>query len=174
MIWNALHPCGVSNADIWNIQQGSQFVDDNFQGPQWSYMHSMSDGNAEQSSSEAKTARDGFISDEIQGASSVLSAGGRSQAMFLFGMGMHPVMDSSSPAHTDAQGNPIPWCGVGGCGGLKGLEQVNQHSAYDVSGIERLQDLNAHPEIQQGENALIRSWFQGLTGQTLNCGGCNK
>jgi len=29
IIWNALHPCGVSNADIWQIQQGSHFVDEN-------------------------------------------------------------------------------------------------------------------------------------------------
>lgn len=63
IIWNALHPCGVSNADIWSIQQGSQFIDDNFQGSQWSYMHSMSDGNAKQKPLDAQKARNGFITE---------------------------------------------------------------------------------------------------------------
>jgi RHS repeat-associated protein len=33
MIWNALHPCGVSNADIWQIQRGSHLVDGIFKIP---------------------------------------------------------------------------------------------------------------------------------------------
>jgi hypothetical protein len=129
----------------------------------------MSDGNAKQKPLDAQKARDGFINQQIGDAKSVLGAGGESQGMFLFGMAMHPVVDQSSPAHTDpATGDPIPWCGYGGCGWF-GLGQVNKHSRYDLTGIERIQDLNANPEVQQRMNKAIRNYFQGLTGQKLPC-----
>ena len=77
-------------------------------------------------------------------------------------------MDGTSPAHMDPQGNPIPWCGYLGCGGIDGLKQVNQHSGYDITGIERVQDLTV--PIQQNNTRMIRNWYQALTGQSLDCG----
>jgi hypothetical protein len=148
-------------------------ADDNLQGPEWAYIHSMSDGTLNQTAADAMTARDAFETAELADAKAVLAAGGESQGMFLFGLAMHPVMDMTSPAHTDALGNPIPWCGYLGCGGIEGLAQVLQHSPGEYMGEERIQDLNANPKIQKSENTMIRSYFQSITGQKLNCP-CNK
>lgn len=164
MIWNALHPCGVSNADIWQIQQGSRWLDSNTQGSEWSYVHSMRDGNAGQGPAVAQQLRDQFIASQMHDAQEVLNAGGRDQAMFIFGVAMHPVMDMTSPAHTDPQGNPIPWCGFApwSCSNL------SQHGDSPWS-IEDLNHLDSHPETQELENFLIRNWYQTLTGKPLNC-----
>jgi RHS repeat-associated protein len=169
IIWNALHPCGVSNADIWTIQQASRDFDSSHQDPIWSPMHSMSDGEHNQSASDAKDIRDRFIANMLHVAAIQMKEGFHNQALASFGAAIHPVMDLTSPAHTDSQGNPIPWCGMTGCGGLAGLEQVNQHSAFDITGIERIQDLNAHPELQELENMMIRIYYEDVTGQSLNC-----
>ena len=169
LIWNALHGCnGISDADIWQIQQGSQWFDDNFQDPIWSFGHAMSNGNAHQSPDDAKRATSAFISGQVGIAKNDLGAGSRNQALFIFGVAIHPVMDGTSPAHMDPQGNPIPWCGYLGCGGIDGLKQVNQHSGYDITGIERVQDLTV--PIQQNNTRMIRNWYQALTGQSLDCG----
>jgi len=170
MLWNALHGCSeISDADIYQMQRGSRYVDENFQGPEYSFMHAMSNGNANQSALAAETQTAAFITAESRAVQTEVASGYWNQAIFEFGIAMHPVMDMTSPAHTDVNGNPIPWCGMGGCGGVAGLEQVAQHSVADVTGIERVQDLNAHPEMQQRENIMIRNYFQAATGKTLNC-----
>ena len=76
LIWNALHGCnGISDADIWQIQQGSQWFDDNFQDPIWSFGHAMSNGNAHQSPDDAKRATSAFISGQVGIAKNDLGAG---------------------------------------------------------------------------------------------------
>jgi len=172
IIWNALHGCiGVSDADIYQIQRGSRWFDENFQGPNWSPGHAMSNGNANQSGQQARNITAALVAGEMNAATNAMNAGARNQALFTFGIAMHPLMDMTSPAHTDAQGNPIPWCGLAGCGGLSGLEQVNQHSAYDITGIERVQDLTV--PVQELNSFMIRNWYQALTGRQLDCGGCH-
>ena len=91
-----------------------------------------------------------------------VQAGAEGQAMFAFGMAMHPLMDVTSPAHTDPNGNPIPWCGCSpwSCSNLW------QHGPLPTS-IERVPNLNARPEIQELDNSIIRGWFQLLTGRKL-------
>lgn len=168
MAWNALHTCGVSDADLFQIQQGSRSVDENYQGSEYSYMHSMSNGNAHQSALSAETERDSFIQVETQEAAADFRSGNTQPAMFVFGLAMHPVMDMTSPAHVDANGSPIPWCGLTGC--AEDRAQVLQHSPNDYSGIERTRDLNAHPGIQHRENEMMRSYFEAVTGRKLNCG----
>lgn len=93
------------------------------------------------------------------------------QALFLFGVAIHPLMDMTSPAHTDANGNPIPWCGDLGCSGNR--KQVLQHSPNESIGHETVRDLNANPEVQRRENLIIRNWYESVTGQKLDCG-CNN
>lgn len=127
-------------------------------------MHSMSDGNAKQTSAAAANARDQFIASEMHDAQTTLNAGGWAQAMFLFGVAMHPVMDQTSPAHTDPQGNPIPWCGLAPWS----CSDVFAHGDSPWS-VEDLNHLNSQPEVQQLENFLIRSWYQILTGEKLKC-----
>jgi len=171
MVWNALSPCGVSDADIYEIQRGSRSVDQDYQGAEYAYMHSMSNGNISQSASKAVAQRNSFVQVEVREAIADFAAGDRNQAMFVFGIAMHPVMDMTSPAHTDRNGNPIPWCGLTGCANNRG--QVLEHSPNDLTGIERVQDLNANPEIQRLENQLIRGYFESVTGQKLRCD-CKK
>lgn len=165
LIWNALHPCGVSNADIWQIQQGSDFADSfAFQGAEWSFMHAMSNGSAHQTANDARRQTTQFVASQMSDANSVYNAGGNDQAMFLFGIAMHPLMDSTSPAHTDPQGNPIPWCGLSPFS----CSQLRQHGDGPFS-IEDLEHLNARPDVQQKENLEIRNAFKALTGKTLCC-----
>ena len=123
IIWNALHPCGgVSDDDIYRVQQGSRFADQKFQDPEYSYIHSMTDGMTDQTTGEAKRLRDDFVADQMKNAISVLNAGDRSDAMWLFGFAMHPEMDMTSPAHNwpehsphlPLDGEPRPWCGMTG------------------------------------------------------------
>jgi len=164
-----LHPCGVSNADIWQIQQGSRFADQGaFQGGESAFMHAMSNGNTTQSASAAENQTAAFIASQMHDAVSVYNAGGTSQAMFIFGLAMHPVMDVTSPAHTDANGNPIPWCGMNPFS----CSQWWQH--WGPQSIEDKKHLDAHPEVQEIENFMIRNWFQALTGKPLNCNGCSN
>ena len=170
IIWNALHPCGVSNDDIWQIQQGSHFVDQHFQGGEYSYMHAMSNGTANQSAADAQDAAAGFTGSEMHDAQSVYDAGGISQSMFIFGVAMHPVMDQTSPAHTDyGTGNPRAWCGMfGSCSNT--LEHGGDTDSPSWAGsIEDVAHLNGNPEVQELENFLIRTWYHTLTGRGCNC-----
>jgi RHS repeat-associated protein len=165
IIWNALHPCGVSNSDIWQMQQGSDFADSfAFQGGEWSFMHSMSNGSADQSPADAQNQISQFVGEQMNNAREVYNAGGNDQSMFLFGLAMHPVMDQTSPAHTDSNGNPIPWCGLAPWS----CSQLSEHGDSPWS-IEDLDHLNRDPEAQELENFLIRNWFQALTGKKLEC-----
>jgi hypothetical protein len=161
IIWNALHPCHVSNADIWEIQQGSQFIDDHFQGPEYAYMHYMSNGTAHQLPADAMNATNSYVQQQMADAATVFAAGGASQALFLLGTAMHPLMDMTSPAHHDVHGLPLPWCGFNpvGCSNL-----------LDHALLEDVDLLNAHPEIQERENAIMRGWYELLTGKPLDCG----
>ena len=111
-----------------------------------------------------------FVSDEMAGATSVYNAGGNTQAMFLFGLAMHPLMDMTSPAHTDQNGNPIPWCGLNPFS----CSQLRLHGDVPLTSIENLSHLNADPSVQERENLLIRNAFQSLTGTKLNCDSCSK
>jgi RHS repeat-associated protein len=177
MIWNALHPCGVSNHDIWEIQKGSRSIDQRFHDPAHAYMHSMSDGTVGQSAADALAERDDFTYFSLLGAQADYANGNEDAAMTTFGEAMHPVMDSTSPAHTDSQGNPIPWCGLGGCGSFPGTDMSNVlgHSAStpfgDFPGGETVTRLNHLPEIQDKMNSLMRAAYQTMTGLTLNCDG---
>lgn len=127
-------------------------------------MHAMSDGTTNQSTSSAQNQTAAFIAAQMHVATNQMNAGATSQAMFTFGIAMHPVMDIMSPAHTDPNGNPIPWCGFApwSCSNL------SQHGNSPWS-IEDLNHLNAHPDAQELENFMIRNWFQALTGKNLNC-----
>jgi len=172
MIQNALGPCAVSQEYIAKIQKASRDFDESSQDPSMSYAHSMSNGKqvnpngtVGQSAGEALTKRNQFIVDHITAAQTAWRRGQTNNALADFGEAIHPVMDSTSPWHTDAQGNPIPWCGTAGC---KGSWNNLGHSAFDISG-ETSAYLSKHPEIQAKANSLIRSAFEIMTGMHLNC-----
>ena len=168
MIRNALYPCGVPDQDIREIEEGSKYVDENFQGAEYAYMHAMSNGTTNQSVFDAMQQTPNYISAEMTLAISETNAGAVSQAMFTFGVAMHPLMDLTSPAHTDENGNPIPWCGLSPWSSSKLLQHggINQVPPNPFS-IEDVSNLNARPDIQQLENSIIRGWYQVLTGRKL-------
>jgi RHS repeat-associated protein len=184
MIWNALHPCGVSNSDIWLIQQGSRSVDSGSgsQSPEGAHWHAMANGTNGESSADAISQINALEQNSLGIAGMEYRAGAKygatDPAMEQFGVAMHPVMDSLSPSHTDSEGNPIPWCGYGGCPGNK--DQVADHSGTleafghnfgDFGGFEQVGDLTSHPKIQDHANALIRAAYETMTGLKLNCTG---
>jgi RHS repeat-associated protein len=167
IIWNALHPCKVSDHDIWQIQRGSRHADDyEFQGAEYSYMHSMRNGssNPPQSAADAISMRDQFVATQFQNATNQMHQGNQDQALFDLGFALHPLMDMTSPAHTDLQGNPIPWCGLAPWS----CSQLSQHGDGDHS-LENVGALNAHPEVQERENGIIRKYYETLTGHKLGC-----
>ena len=166
LIRNALAPCGVSDHDIKQIQKGSRHADDfKFQGAEYSYMHSMTNGssNPPQSAADMMQQRDAFVAAQMANAQNE-SQGNHDQAMFDFGFAIHPLMDQTSPAHVDPQGNPIPWCGLNPFG----CSQFSKHGDLPWS-KENLKALNARPDVQKRENIIIRSYYESLTGQKLDC-----
>jgi RHS repeat-associated protein len=174
ILWNAFHGCkGISDADIYHMQQGSDYADsDVFQGPEYSYIHAMSNGTAHQSAANAQQQTASFIATQMVVATNQYNAGAMSQAMFTFGVAMHPMMDMTSPAHTDPNGRPIPWCGM--MGSCSNTSQHGGDSWYPQPfTIEDVAHLNANPEIQELETFLLRTWFEMLTGRHLDCG-CKK
>lgn len=163
----------MSNHDIWEIQKGSRWVDrlEN-QNPEMAYTHSMSNGKAGQSAEDAIAQRDEFKKNALAMAQSEhkngQEYGATDAAMEQFGVAMHPVMDSLSPAHVDDQGKPRPWGGSQSNG--------SEHSLSvpffgDRGGIEKVSDLNNHPERQDSANKLIRAAYETMTGLVLNCNG---
>jgi RHS repeat-associated protein len=109
IIWNALHGCkGVSDMDIYNIQQGSRWFDSWTQGAAWAAGHAMSNGLTHQTAQQARNQMTGFVFGELKATSSNLNAGAEDQAMFTFGIAIHPSVDMTGYAHSDNDGNPIP------------------------------------------------------------------
>jgi hypothetical protein len=78
-----------------------------------SYQHYMRAPN--QSPAEAKQQAQDFITTDEQLAKSVQkgtpakASDINDKSLSLFGNAGHTVMDSTSPAHVDPQGNPLPW-----------------------------------------------------------------
>ena len=174
MMQNALGPCGISQDWISKIQKASRDFDASHQDPSWSFAHYMSNGNPDlfghtQTAEEAITAANNFIVSNVEAAQDAWKAGQTNNALSDFGVAMHPVMDSTSPWHTEGgQGEkPIPWCGAGGC---KGSWNNLGHSMTNIGPWgETSTFLSNHPEYQQRANSLIRSAFEIMTGMHLNC-----
>jgi RHS repeat-associated protein len=174
MMQNALGPCGVSQDWIGKIQAASRAFDERSQDPSMSYAHRMSngkqvnpDGTVGQSAEEALNQSNQFIVDHMVMAQNAWRKGQTNNALADFGEAMHPVMDSTSPWHT-SQGNPIPWCGLGGC--KDAPKNVRGHiEGFTGEWGESTGYLSAHPEIQKDANSLIRNAFEIMTGIHLNC-----
>jgi hypothetical protein len=62
-----------------------------------------------QTASGAILARDNFVNSTLTEAREVATSGDRDGALRLLSMALHPLMDASSPHHTDPNGNPKEW-----------------------------------------------------------------
>jgi RHS repeat-associated protein len=169
IVERALKPCGVTDSNIKLIQDGSRWFDKWSQAPVWSPEHSMLDGTTNQSPAEMRRIRDGFVNGMMNMVHAQMNAGVKSQAFFNFGVAIHPLMDSTSPQHTDDNGNPYPWCGKQGCGWYWHPHLVGWGTPIAHAVDENTLTLDLSPERQELNNQMIRSWFQRVTGQKLNC-----
>jgi len=171
LIRHALAPCGVSPEQIHQIQNGSRAIDAaTGTSPEGANIHSMrrpipnTNPLQLQSVADAVTARNAFVANGLMLAQSAWP-NSPDVAMEELGVAMHPMMDFTSPAHTLPNGDPIGWCGLGGCPGNKG--NVLLHSPNDTLGIERVQDIT--PEISNLEDQAIRDAYTHVTGRKLAC-----
>lgn len=98
----------LSAADIASIQAGSKYADRAaMQTNAASYVHSMVGPGG--TSAGMREARAQYMSSKLRTARALLAVGDRAGAMFAFGEAIHPLMDATSPYHTDASGQPRMW-----------------------------------------------------------------
>jgi uncharacterized protein RhaS with RHS repeats len=97
----------VSFLDRTLIKLGSLITDLTTQATEKSYIHSMREAGQNPLAQKAATAA--FISDNTSAAEGLQAMGHHAMAMIALGAAIHPIMDATSPAHTDANGNPRIW-----------------------------------------------------------------
>jgi RHS repeat-associated protein len=162
LIRHALAPCGVSDGNIRQIQQGSRdFDSDTGTSEQWAFAHSMASPG--QDRDQAIQQRNSFVASELIMAGNMFQAGEQNFAFQTVGVAMHPMMDFTSPAHTAANGDPITWCAPIGCSGNV------VHSPWDWThiGIERTSDIT--PQDYALEDQAIRDAYSYVTRNKLTC-----
>jgi RHS repeat-associated protein len=97
----------LSSNDVRRLQESSRDFDRRTQSSDQSYMHSLA--RKGQSTQDAIRMRDQFVDDTLDAARSLAKAGNGNAALDKLGEACHPIMDSSSPMHTDPFGNPRTW-----------------------------------------------------------------
>jgi len=107
LLWIALRGCGMSNADIWQLQEESDFQDAwqfGGQDPDNAYKHSMASPG--QSSQDALNAINGYIAQNLNLAAEMYQTYGDTASasnptdtwLTPFGDALHTITDSTSPA----------------------------------------------------------------------------
>jgi RHS repeat-associated protein len=90
----------LSPALLASMMAGSEYVDSaKFQTPAFAYMHAMS--SSMYSPEEARKLMCRFIDDQMKAARDFISKGRFEDAAAFFGRALHPIMDSTSPAHAN-------------------------------------------------------------------------
>jgi RHS repeat-associated protein len=99
-----------SSVERGSIERGSAYVDDEYSAKEYSFMHAMraggSWGRSDRSVGEARALMQGFIVGNLINYEEFKSYGSscyRALAFSCLGMALHPVMDSTSPAHEGFQ-----------------------------------------------------------------------
>jgi RHS repeat-associated protein len=82
------------------IMEGSRHTD-KFQDPRFAYMHAMRNKN--QSVGVARKIMEAFIRDRLKRYQCELQKGNLDEAYFALGEALHPIMDSTCPAHEGFQ-----------------------------------------------------------------------
>lgn len=136
--------------DIKTLQQSSREFDKQTQSPNESYKHSMAQEG--QSGSDAIKQRDSFIGKTMVAARDAADQGDRQGALKLLGQALHPVMDSSSPEHTNSDGTPKEWKGAVGST-LDG----QRHSPTDFIGNETSSDIT--PAINKSQDQRLNNAY---------------
>lgn len=133
------------------LRAASKAFDERTQTTADSHKHSMRKkiNGVLESVNDAITARDNFISETIAAARAAAVANDLQTALRLLGEALHPVMDYSSPMHTDGAGNPRIWRGI--------VRDGWGHSPNDTVGNERTQDITQ--AVYDLEDPIILSYF---------------
>jgi RHS repeat-associated protein len=142
----------ISEADIDRIQAASRYFDKRTQDPESAHKHSMA--REGQDAGDAKKMRDYFVQNNLNIAKRFADNGHRNAALGVFGQAIHPVMDSSSPEHTDADGNPRQW---------RGLEDAFGHSPIDWIGSETSRDISV--DIYREQSETINEMYDYVFGE---------
>ena len=97
----------LSDRAIAALMRGSKLADSNqYQDPAHSYMHAMRAPG--QSPQDAERLMNNFISQKVSEYKTLMSQGKTDAAYEALGMGIHPLMDATSPSHEGYQ----EWSGV--------------------------------------------------------------
>jgi hypothetical protein len=133
------------------IKNGSAHADSmQFQDPLHAYMHAMS--SSSMSPAEAQKAMCKFIKDKISDARDAMNKND-AHYWFYLGMALHPIMDSTSPAHAGFQ----KWNGV--------MADGSKHGPWPSS-LENL-SVAQHPQYTQ---ATVAALNKALSGDLGGCG----
>ena len=92
-----------------------QYIMDSDWSPNHSFLHALRNGNARQSSTEASQLMWNSVASNMNEASGLLHSGGRFSDLSIVFLGdaIHTVQDYTSPMHTTASGELLPWLGLG-------------------------------------------------------------
>ena len=155
----------MSNADIWQLQEKSDFQDAwqfGGQDPGNAYKHSMA--SPFQSSQDALNAINGYIAQNLNLAAGMYQLYGDSASssnstdtwLTPFGDALHTITDSTSPAHMQ-NGVPITW---------PSYPNVSEHGGWPDS-IETW--ANMTPALMQENIAKIQAAYMKVTGRSCGC-----
>ncbi len=166
LIEHALKPCGVSAEMIKEIEDDSARFDwQTGTGQDFANFHAMA--REDQNAVDAKLAIGNIIINQMDIAqSSIEDSGNNSYAVDQMAIGMHTMMDMTSPAHFTGPpdtGLPITWCSPMGCN----VQQVRAHSWTDHDGIENSSDITA--AIYDENDAMLRGAYEFVFGHPLSC-----
>jgi RHS repeat-associated protein len=94
-----------------------QYVMDRDQSPEHQFMHAMSNGQSSppQSPGDASDQMWNFVAVSVAGSNATLGSDGSFTSVSLewLGQAIHTLQDHTSPMHTSASGEPLPWRGMG-------------------------------------------------------------
>ncbi len=139
---------GKARSNIIDKLKGyNRTFDSHTQSASDSHMHSMRESS--KSVEEAISARDDFINLRINAARAAALYGDLEGALDLLAQALHPVMDYSSPMHTDLNGTPKIWRGI--------IRDGWGHSPNDLHGNERNVDITSW--VFDLEDPLIQGMF---------------
>ena len=109
-----------------------QYAMDKDQAAEHQFMHAMSNGQSSppQASQDASAMMWNYVATSVNGANATLNAAGGfiSTSLEWLGDAIHTLQDYTSPVHTSASGEALPWNGVGAFG-IPGLTHWAQESA---------------------------------------------
>ena len=140
----------LSRADIARLQQASRNFDKSTQAGNLSFLHSMMESGA--NPVDAMRLRDEFISVALADARRLAKTGDRNAALDRLGQACHPIMDSSSPMHTNPDGTPRVWNPNWPFG----------HSPNDTIGNETVHELT--PQILRAQSRLLNDAYDKVFG----------